>query len=48
MLGPGNLTCEDLGFPFELKIDPLSNGTYYIPDNSGSVTINITSDGIFD
>jgi hypothetical protein len=45
---PGNPTCQDLGYPFELKIDPPASGTYYLPDNSGSVTVNITGPGTFD
>ena len=45
---PGNPTCQDLEYPFELKIDPPASGTYYLPDNSGSVTVNITGPGTFD
>jgi hypothetical protein len=47
---PGNPTCKDLNpaYPFELKIDPPASGTYYLPDNSGSVTVNITGPGTFD
>jgi hypothetical protein len=45
---PGNPTCQDLGYPFQLKIDPPASGTYNLPDNSGSVTVNITGPGTFD
>lgn len=45
---PGNPTCQDLGYPFELKIDPPASGTYNLPDNSGSVTVNITGSETFD
>jgi hypothetical protein len=45
---PGNPTCQDLGYPFGLKIDPPASVTYYLPDNSGSVTVNITGPGKFD
>jgi hypothetical protein len=44
----GNPTCQDFGYPFGLKIDPPASGTYYLPDNSGSVTVNITGPGTFD
>jgi hypothetical protein len=45
-----NPTCQDLNpaYPFELKIDPPASGTYNLPDNSGSVTVNITGPGTFD
>jgi hypothetical protein len=45
-----NPTCQDLGlgYLFELKIDPPVSGTYNLPDNSGSVTVNITGQGTFD
>jgi hypothetical protein len=45
---PGNPTCQDVGYPFGLKVDPPASGTYYLPDNSGSVTVNITGPGTFD
>jgi hypothetical protein len=45
---PGNPTCQDLGYPFELKIDPPASGTYNLPDNSGSVTVTLTSSSTFD
>jgi hypothetical protein len=47
-LHDGNPTCQDLGYPFELKVDPPASGTYNLPDNSGSVTVNITGPGTFD
>jgi hypothetical protein len=45
---PGNPTCRDLGYPFELKVDPPASGTYNLPDNSGSVTVTLTSSSTFD
>jgi hypothetical protein len=47
-LRDGNPTCRDLGYPFELKVDPPASGTYYLPDNSGSVTVTLTSSSTFD
>jgi hypothetical protein len=46
---PGNPTCRDLNpLYLELKIDPPASGTYYLPDNSGSVTVILTSSSTFD
>jgi hypothetical protein len=45
---PGNPTCQDLGYSFELKIDPPASGNYNLPDNSGSVTVTLTSSSTFD
>jgi hypothetical protein len=45
---PGNPTCQDLGYPFGLKIDPPASGTYNLSDNSGSVTVTLTRSSTFD
>jgi len=43
----GNPKCQDLGYQSVLEINPPNPGTYYLPDNSSSVTITITGDGTF-
>ncbi len=47
--GNGNHSpsCQDLGYQYEFKIDPPNDGTYYLPGNTGSVTITNVSQGIF-
>jgi len=40
----GNKTCQDLGYAYELKVDPVPAGTYSRTSPDGYLTVNIITD----
>jgi hypothetical protein len=44
---PGNPSCADLGFDFEVKIEPVVSGTTPAGNPPGFVTVTVTGPGVF-